>query len=303
MIKTKFFNFDFLNENGDSLFKEIGGLFKTMTIVEKVNNISYFEIEFNSEDITIFEKIHNIIFQYESESTTYQSTLGINRIVYDKTSIVLSGYMTAWENFKLANTRYLADNLKDALLATGVKNKITLNNNNQFTNQLSGNLFQINTTNLQQCLDLCAVAADSPYWSICRDSINVCQGKELDTIEIPSLYSSEIYPSGQNNDSVETLSSPFELLNGSQYRNSYTILDNLYENHFNFYLKNKKMESLGSPVYISFSGDTEYPYPVGTIGKNTTAQFTNIKKWVVLSITYVLTSSAISSKVLLGGIE
>ena len=302
MLETDSFKLDITDEKGNSLFdKDFNGTFITLTINEKINTIASFQLEFNSIDINYFLDKKNLILQYQSDVDSYNSYLGINSVVVDKTSIILTGFMTKWENFKLANTRFLADNLLDAIIATDIKDTVALKNG-QLPNQMSGNLFQVNVSNLEQCLELCKVAAEDAFWSISKSQINlISQQEEVDFL-IPSLYTIELYPSDFDNTDLTIGDSSLKLVSSGSYRNFYTSFDKDFENHLTNYILNKKREKIGFPVYLTFSGATDYPYNVGVSGNNPIETLTFLKKWIVFSVTHSYSYAAVESKVVLGGI-
>lgn len=287
------YTIDITNSENKSIFEFCD--FKELTIIESLNQVPYYElVVFTTE----YDKIVNektLQLQYNSEKTNYNVPLGINVIKIDKNLIRLYGWLTEWENFKTSNTQYLADNLKDAIVATKIRDNVVWQNN------FSGNFFQVNNCNMQQCLDLCLAAADTPFWYIGRTNIALSKQTKVEELDLPENYTLEFYAQ-ENTADVVSEESANDLFTGEFYKNVALFNDSDLASCFQNCLKNYKERDMGLKYYLTFGGTTEYSLPVGTLCSNPIENLKDVKNWVVVSITYCYNQNGIECKVTLGGV-
>ena len=302
MLYLSGYDLDILNESGTSIFYGNKVEFSSLTIIEKLWNVAYFELEVITENHDIFKSFKNLTLNYTSKTCkrSFSSALGINSVLIAKNIITFKGYMTKWENFKTTSTKYLADNLTDAILATGVKKSIRAKtDSNSF--QIAGDLYQVNTTNLQQCLDLCCIASNDSCWTIGADQVRI--NAQPNDFEIPYSYYIEKYPTLTDQTETTSETSPNEMYACGSFRDISCVWDFQYDNHFKSYLKNKKREKLGFSSYLVFSESGEFEASVTDSKTNHLQTYANIKTWVVVSLILSITKGEIESKVVLGGLE
>lgn len=287
------YTIDIVNSERKSIFELCD--FKELTIIESLNQIPYFELVVYTNDYASLVNEKTLTLQYNSDITNYTVPLGINVIKIDKNIIRLLGWLTEWENFKNANTRLLDDNLKEAILATNIRNEVVWNNN------FTGNFFQVNISNLQQCLDLCLAAASTPFWYIGRTNIVLSQNTEVQSLDLPDNYTLELYSQEQEQDVISEESTE-SLFSGEFYKNAVFFSDGDYSSCFENCLKNYKDRDIGLKYYLTFSGTTEYHLPVGSLCSNPIENLKDVKNWVVIAITYCYNQNGVECKVTLGGV-
>lgn len=280
-------------ENKKSIFEEFD--YTGLTIIESLNQVPYYELDICGTDYEQILQAKTLSLEYQSEVTNYSAPLGVNVTKINKNNIKLYGWLTEWENFKSSNTQYLGDNIKDAILATNIRKEIKLNNN------FSGGFFQVNSCNMQQCLDLCLAAADTPFWSITRTALLLSKNSEEQPLDLPDDYSVEVYAQ-EDETNLESENSSQDLFTGAFYKNTSVFCDGDLASCFENCLRNYKQKDMGLRYYLSFGGTTEYLNPVGTFCSNPLSNFSEVKNWVVVSVIYNYNKNGIECRVTMGGI-
>jgi hypothetical protein len=277
-------------ESGAEIGTDYG--FLGLDIFETINQVPYFELGLKSNYFEPINKEKNLKLNYQSDVLNYECPLGINSIVYDGESILIRGWLTEWENFKTYHTRYLSNNIKDAINKLKIRDKINYSDN------LSGELFQINESNIIQCLALCQAGASVPYWSIGRYSINL---KDVEQSKEPYvLTGGRILFNTQDEIKVTSEDSTFNTSLLAHNRN--LISDIEHKDINNNFLFNKKSMDIGLKYYLMSSCDYEYECPVGTVIENQNDLYSEVSKFIVTSAYYHYRASSVSTDVQYGGI-
>lgn len=277
-------------ESGAEIGKDYG--FLGLDIFETINQVPYFELGLKSNYFEPINKEKNITLNYQSDELNYECPLGINSVIYDGQSILIRGWMTEWENFKLYNTRYLSNNIKDSIKKLGIRDKINYSDN------LSGDLFQINESNIMQCLALCQAGAKVPYWSIGRYAINL---EDVEQSKDPYILTGGRVLFNTQDDF--TVSSEDTNFNTSLLAYNRNLLSDFEHKDINTnFLLNKKMSDIGLKYYLMSSCDYEYECPVGTVIENQNDLYSEVSKFIVTSAYYHYRASSVSTDVQYGGI-
>lgn len=293
MIEYDKFNMDLTFQDSKA---EIGKdyAFTGLDVLEVINQIPYFELGLESTYLSPIEKEKNIVLKYQSDNLNYESTLGINSIVYDGYSILIRGWMTKWEDFKVAKTRFLGKNIKDALEKLKIRDTINYSDN------LIGDIFQINETNYLQCLSICTAGAKTPYWSVGRYSINLDEPKE--EVDTTPLTGGRVLVNTLDTSSLLSSPSPQYWFETDSFRNRYSIEDYDNRDQFKNLLKNKKLQEIGMKYFMISDCSREYEWPVGTKITNKNDLYPEVSSWVVVSSYYHYRKASTSTNVQYGGL-
>lgn len=293
MLEYAGYSIDITTANNDSVLELYD--YKEITIIESLNQVPYYELLLFGDNYSDIANEKTLQLQYSSDVTNYNVPLGINVMKIEQNNIRLYGWLTEWENFKTSNTQHLGDNLKDAILATKIRNDVIWNNN------YAGNFFQVNSCNMQQCLDLCLAAADTPFWYIGRTNIVLSNSQDVKDLDLPDVYQLEVYAQ-EDDTEVTSENSANELFTGAFYKNTTMFSDGDLASCFENCLRNYKKKDIGLRYYLTFGGTTEYSLPVGTICSNPIENLKDVKNWVVVSIVYCYNKNGVECRVTLGGI-
>lgn len=293
MIEYEKFSIDFEFESGAEIGKDFS--FTGLDILETVNQIPYFELGLESNFIEPLSSEKTVKMKYQSDNLNYECPLGINNMVFDGKSIILRGWLTEWENFKLTNTRFLGSDIKAGLKKLKIRDQINYDDN------LTGNLFQINESNLHQCLDLCMTGSKFPYWSIGRYSINMNELNE-DAVDVEPISGGKVLLNTIDHPKIRN-----DLSNGNWFSN-YGFYDKIlfsdYDNKDQFanLLNTMKFVDIGMKYYMQASTQYEYEWVVGSKLNNTNDIYPEIKNWIVTSVYYHYRRNAVLTDIQYGGI-
>jgi hypothetical protein len=293
MIEFQNFSLGLKFEETDA---EIGKdfMFKGLDILETMNQVPYFELGLESNFIDPIQKEKNITLEYQSNELNYTSKLGINSVVFNGKSLLIRGWLTDWENFKIPNTRYLGNNIKTGLEKLNIKDTINYSDN------LTGELFQINQTNLQQCLDLCTAGSKHPYWSIGRYAINL--DEFVEESEVNARTGGEVIITSLSDLSPTYTDSMSSWFQGASYLNRYLAYDYDQKDQLYNLLKNKKIQDLGFKYSMIADCNQEYEFPVGSKLKNTNDIYSEVTDWIVVSVYYHYRQNAVGCNIQYGGL-
>jgi hypothetical protein len=266
--------------------------FMGLDILETINQIPYFELGLTSNYLAPLQVEKNIKLKYQSDELNYEAPLGINSIIYDGYTVLIKGWMTEWENFKTTNTRYLGNSLKSAISRLGIREDILCEDD------IATDVFQINKSNLLQCLSLCQALSNVPYWNIGRYSINLQDSTES-TDQDPLT----------NGKLVINTQDPLEIIQGDTIRMASTSLKDKYcesnihdRDAFDRMIMNRKLQDIGMKYSMICSCNYEYEWPVGTHLANNNSLYPEINEWVVTSTYYHYRQSGVSTNIQYGGI-
>lgn len=278
-------------ESGAEIGKDYA--FMGLDVMEVINQIPYYELGLESNYLDPLQSEKDITLKYQSEVLNYESPLGINTMKYNGSSVLIKGWMTEWENFKKYNTRYLGEDTKSAIEKLAIRDDLI------YSDAIPGNIFQINQSNLNQCLALCTAAAKTPYWSIGRYAIMLDEPESEE--EVDPLTGGEVFINTL--DDTELVTEDTSLFNSVHtFRGRNTISDQDNKDQFINMLNNKRLQDIGMKYFMVASCNYEYEWPVGTKLKNNNDLYPEVKSWVVVSAYYHYRKSGIVTNIQYGGI-
>lgn len=293
MLKTNNFNLDLTAKDANgrdiNILDSFG--FAELYVHETINYIPYYELYLHSGNFQDLFGINDFILTYEStnEKIKYKVPLGVINKTLRGQRLLIKGWMTETKNFRVPQTRYLGKDIKEALQNLEIRDEINSKNN------ITGQIFQVNTTNLQQALSICQMGASTPYWSISRTGIN------LDPIEDDAECTVFNSPAGITDNSVvdteaKVVDSPNSWYNAVWNKGSIVYNQNELKDLHQNLINNIKTFAVGPRFTVQKDILGEFNQIVGSVSENPNKKdFPDVKQWVLASVSYRYAMDFVSS--------
>lgn len=273
-------------------------IFSELYIHEAVNNVPYFELFLAGNEYGTLFKYKEFKLSFSSDNLKYDVPMGVINMMIQGNYLMIRGYLVKYLDIRVPQTRYLGKDAKEALQTLQIRDKINYEDN------LTGNIFQVNTTNLQQALGICQMCAKTPFWNIGRYSINLDPKVEESSSEV--FASSDSFVFSTNVDTLPQGPDDNDSFPWMSYSLNKSSLDyHLIEHHdlHNNMLYNRKTSATGPSLVLTKTFGLETPEVVGTEYKNNDKDsFPDVTKWVLTSVMYRYNQHQINSQLQFFGV-
>jgi len=280
LIETKFYkiNLEFYSYGTDITDKvksEVSFSFYSLDIYEAIANIPFFKLILNVQSSSSFDDVTDIKLSYISDNEVYSCYLGVMDFVLESYTVTFRGWATLASNFLSSNTRYLGSNSKMALSRLEIRDIINIK-----TAQTS-DIWQINLSNLGQCLSICKSCADTPFWSISMPSINLKEG-ELNDSYIPRSDEGKLRVIPYNKwDLTSAVTKRFFCEGGDSIYALAPIANKTIMNN-NMEITQKSKYETKYMIVNAYNGI--FPYSIGERFYNKNNLYPKVKEWVTTSL-------------------
>ncbi|MCQ2209223.1 MAG: hypothetical protein MJZ34_02915 [Paludibacteraceae bacterium] len=264
-------------------------VFSELYVREAACTAPYYELYITGGVLSDAYQYTDFTLSYESDALKYKVPLGIVERVLTDNYLLVKGWMVKTEDIRIPQTKYLGKDAKEALTNLNIRDKIECDDN------FTGNVFQINTTNMQQALSICHMTAKNAFWNIGRTSINLKEQTEESSFDIFASVSNEVYFSNENVLPKE-VESPNQWISASWDRGSLDYhLKEQHDQHHTM-LKNIKNERIGPKGILFVNYSEELTDIIGTkYPNNQKDRFPDVKQWILASVSYRYAMDYVSS--------
>lgn len=290
-------------------------MFAELYIQEAVASVPYFELYLAGGTLASIYNIWDFnltLIKDDASFKTEDVPLGILTKTYKDSYIQVKGWLVKSSDFRIPRTQYLGSNVKDALVKLGIRKEENIliepksdqESKATWAPNINNEIFQINTTNLDEALALCQAVAATPYWCIGRNCINVGRNTEktsfnnvlsgVNTVLVSSAPS--VKPDEESEDVKNNIESPGKWFSTTWVNGSldYHLADN-HDLHKNA-ITNKKALTVGPRIIVEKTLPAESVNVVGTEYENDDKDaFPDISHWILTSVTYKYSLNSVES--------